>query len=142
MKNFDHLPEKFSFKLDEIGKRWIRETFGSDFYDDDFFNYFSYPNFSDEKGFKEGHHGHFLKTQGFPLISTDKLFPPQSVPTIEKGVIMLVWDEDEDNAKEKEVIFFDGNLYYARGNDNPYLSGWQNAKPIPEIHYRRNSRKF
>ena len=48
MKNLAHLPEKFSFKLDELGKKWVRETFGSNFYDD-FFNYFSYPNFLNGK---------------------------------------------------------------------------------------------
>jgi hypothetical protein len=136
MQNLQHLPEKFSFKLDELGKRWIRETFGSDYYDEHTEGfYFCYPNYQNHNGFKVGYHMVNIAEHGYTLITTDKLFPPQNnVPTIEKGVMMLVWAFEEELATEKEVIFFDGKHYYAKHQKkNEPLVSWQNAKPIPQL---------
>ena len=129
MKNLEHLPEKFAFKLDEIGKRWIRETFGSDYYDDSTYEYFTYPNQKDGKGFKIGCHGDVCPDFGHTLISTSQLFPQPQIPTIEKGVMMLVWDVNEENAPEREVMFYHPKkgYYETRG------LFWKNAKPIPQI---------
>jgi hypothetical protein len=52
MQNLAHLPEKFSFKLDEIGKRWIRETLESLLMDNQG-GFFNYPNYQDSKGLKK-----------------------------------------------------------------------------------------
>ena len=135
MKNLEHLPEKFAFKLDDLGKRWIRETFGTDSYDDYPLNgYFHYPNYKDNQGFKDGEHANNQVLKGYTLISTDKLFPQPQIPTIEKGVMMLVWMGNENLAVEREVMFFDGNFYYTKHpiNTQPLVC-WKNAKPIPQI---------
>lgn len=137
MKNLEHLPEKFAFKLDDLGKRWIKETFGSDFYDDDKWKtaYFNYPNYQNGKGFKKQFHISFINTlDGHTLIETSQLFPQTQIPTIEKGVMMLVWSEDEDLSVEREVVFFDGNYYYTKHpiKTQPLVC-WRHAKPIPQI---------
>jgi hypothetical protein len=134
MQNLAHLPEKFSFKLDEIGKRWIRETFGIAAYDNQG-GFFNYPNYQDSKGFKKNFHLTFTRQMnGYTLITTDKLFPPQNiVPTIEKGVMMLVWDDIEKDALEREVMFFDGKYYYAKSNKTNNIVTWENAKPMPPL---------
>ena len=133
MKNLSHLPEKFAFKLDELGKRWIRETFGTDAYDCDD-NYFHYPDYANFKGFKIGNHSCDIVKKDYTLITTDKLFPKPQIPTIEKGVMMLVWSEDEDLSVEREVVFFDGNYYYTKHpiKTQPLVC-WRHAKPIPQI---------
>ena len=136
MVNISHLPEKFCFKLDEIGKRWIRETFGSDYYNTfnlKFNNYFHYPNRENSDGFLEGKHSFCKIIDNYTLITTDQLFPQPQIPTIEKGVMMLVWDEDEKQAGEREVMYFDGKKYYTRENNICYSYGYKHAKPIPQI---------
>ena len=133
MKNLSHLPEKFAFKLDEIGKRWIRETFGTDAYDCDD-NYFHYPDYANFKGFKIGNHSCDIVKKDYTEIPTSDLFPNPQIPTIQKGVMMLVWDYDESKVKEREVMFFDGNYYYTKHpiKKEPLVC-WKNAKPIPQI---------
>ena len=130
MNNLSHLPEKFAFKLDEIGKRWIRETFGSTKYNN-CNGYFHYPNYMNNNGFYNGYHRDSELKKDYTLISTDKLFPPQ-IPTIEKGVMMLVWSEDEDLSVEREVVFFDGK-YFVCVNKFGFYFRVKNAKPIPQI---------
>jgi hypothetical protein len=134
MKELNHLPEKFSFKLDELGKKWIKETFGIAAYDN-LGGFFNYPNYQNSKGFKKNFHLSFVRQiDGYTLITTDKLFPPQNiVPRIEKGVMMLVWDYKEEDAREREVMFFDGKYYFAKNPINSYLICWKNAKPIPTL---------
>ena len=131
MKNLEHLPEKFAFKLDELGKRWIRETFGSDYYDD-INHYFHYPNYENLNGFYAGYHQDLMIRKGYTLITTDQLFPQPQIPTIEKGVMMLVWDSSEDDAQEREVMLFDGKYYACRFKNGSYFRV-KNAKPIPQI---------
>ena len=133
MNNLSHLPEKFCFKLDEIGKRWIRETFGSDYYDD-INHYFHYPNYENLNGFYAGYHQDLMIRKGYTLIETSQLLPQPQIPTIEKGVMMLVWSEDEDLSVEREVVFFDGNYYYTKHpiKTQPLVC-WRHAKPIPQI---------
>jgi hypothetical protein len=147
MQNLAHLPEKFSFKLDETAKKWIKETFGIAAYDNQG-GFFNYPNYKNSKGFKKNWHLSFTRQMnGYTLITTDKLFPPQNnVPTIEKGVMMLVWAFEEELATEKEVIFCDGKYYYAKHQKkNEPLVSWQNAKPIlslPEYTIEEAQKKF
>lgn len=136
MKNLGHLPEKFAFKLDELGKRWIRETFGTDVYDkeDGYLPYFNYPNYLTKEGFLHKYHLDVRAYKDYTLITTDQLFPQTQIPTIEKGVMMLVWSEDEDLSVEREVVFFDGNYYYTKHpiKTQPLVC-WRHAKPIPKI---------
>ena len=131
MKNLEHLPEKFAFKLDEIGKRWIKETFGTDYYDD-INHYFHYPNYENLNGFYAGYHQDLMIRKGYTLITTDQLFPQPQIPTIEKGVMMLVWDSSEDDAQEREVMLFDGKYYACRFKNGSYFRV-KNAKPVPQI---------
>jgi hypothetical protein len=131
MKNLSHLPEKFTFKIDEIGKKWIKETFGTDYYDDILFDgkYFRYPNHINGNGFYLGYHVAEALKSDYTEIPTSQLFPPQNiVPTIEKGVMMLVWDYNEEDAEEREVMYYDGNCYHTR--DGHF---WKNAIPIPSL---------
>ena len=132
MERLKHLPEKFAFKLDDLGKRWIRETFGTDYYDNVGY-YFHYPNLKNFVGFKENHHLDFWVVDGFELIKTSQLFPQPQIPTIEKGVMMLVWGSNESEAIEKEVMFFDGNYYVCKHNYGINHIFYKNAKPIPQI---------
>ena len=135
MKNLSHLPEKFAFKLDDLGKRWIRETFGTDYYDDEDHSgcYFHYPNYRNHEGFKKGNHTMPVVLENYTLISTSQLFPQPQIPTIEKGVMMLVWGSNESEAIEKEVMFFDGNYYVCKHNYGINHIFYKNAKPIPTI---------
>ena len=128
MKNLEHLPEKFAFKLDEIGKRWIKETFGSTKYNN-CNGYFHYPNYMNNNGFYNGYHRDSELKKDYTLISTSQLFPQPQIPTIEKGVMMLVWDVNEENAPEREVMFYHPKkgYYETRG------LFWKHAKPIPHI---------
>ena len=134
MNNLSHLPAKFAFKLDEIGKRWIRETFGSDYYGSKYNerDLFHYPNHETNEGFLQGEHTWNCILNGYTLISTDQLFPQPQIPTIEKGVMMLVWDSNEDYAQEREVMLFDGKYYACRFKNGSYFRV-KNAKPIPQI---------
>ena len=133
MKNLNHLPENFAFKLDELGKRWIRETFGTDAYNCDD-NYFHFPDYANFKGFKIGNHSCDIVKKDYTLITTDQLFPQPQIPTIEKGVMMLVWHYIEEDAVKREVMFFDGQYYYARNkNSSSSLAFYKNAKPIPQL---------
>ena len=128
-----HLPEKFCFKLDELGKRWIHETFETDSYDNKG-GFFNYPNYHNSKGFKKNFHLSFVsQIDGYTLISTDQLYPPQTVPTITKGMMMLVWDYREECAEEREVMFFDGEYYHVKNPLSRDLKAWKNAKPIPVL---------
>jgi hypothetical protein len=133
MKNLSHLPEKFAFKLDELGKRWIRETFGTDYYDTLFGDkYFVYPNFMNYNGFYAGYHIAVALKSDYTEIPTSQLFPPQNiVPTIEKGVMMLVWNNEEE-PREKEVVFFNGKHYVCKDIHGGYFRV-KNAKPIPQL---------
>ena len=128
MKNLSHLPEKFAFKLDDLGKRWIKETFGSDYYDDEEKKgIFHYPQLYGE-GFSPHDHLMNIVHKDYTLISTSQLFPQPQIPTIEKGVMMLVWENWEPDAKEREVMFFDGKNYHTKNG-----SLYSHAKPIPQI---------
>ena len=135
MNNLSHLPEKFAFKLDELGKRWIRETFESDYYGSKYNerDLFHYPNHETNDGFLQGEHTWNCILNGYTLISTDQLFPQPQIPTIEKGVMMLVWGENEDLSVQREVMFFDGKHYYSRSTNKLGYVPWPHAKPIPEI---------
>ena len=86
---------------------------------------------SKTKGLKKGHHVGQLPYTLYTLISTDQLFPQPQIPTIEKGVMMLVWNNDE-KPKEKEVVFFDGKYFVCKDNCGSYFRV-KNAKPIPQI---------
>lgn len=134
MERLEHLPEKFAFKLDELGKRWIRETFESSHYDNNKEGlFFNFPNYHTKSGFKEGCHLLPEVDEGYTLISTDQLFPQPQIPTIEKGVKMLVWLTKESLAVEREVMFFDGKHYYSRSTNKLSYVPWPHAKPIPTI---------
>lgn len=134
MKNLQHLPERFAFKLDEIGKRWIRETFKTNYYDDhDERHFFHYPNFDTDEGFKVGSHSHYCVVEDYTEIPTSYLFSNPQIPTIEKGVMMLVWGDDKEKAVEREVMFFDGNYYVCKHNYGINHIFYKHAKPIPQL---------
>jgi hypothetical protein len=123
-----HLPEKFAFKLDDLGKKWIKETFGKN-YDNSFLGYF---NFDQKIGFNSLPLSSKIQ-KDHTLITTDQLFPPQTIPTITKGVKMLVWDDWKAGAIEREVMFFDGEYYVFKNISGIGYLFFKNAKPIPQL---------
>jgi len=60
--------KKLATKLTPAIKAWIKEEFMSDYYENDFEdNFFCFPNFTDENGFKIGSHINGIK--GYKIVT-------------------------------------------------------------------------
>jgi len=74
--------KKLATKLTPAIKAWIKEEFGSDFYDNDSVKYFfCFPNFTDNNGFKEGYH--IDRTKGYEIVSEQEFLAEFGKPIMQ-----------------------------------------------------------
>lgn len=102
---------KLATKLTPAIKAWIKEELGSDYYDGKSEeDYFSFPNFTDFKGFKIGSHMNVRK--GYLLVSEQEFL--------------------KEFGKPKPIIFDYGTLQYWDGKGWCDTKNKYRIKPTPD----------
>lgn len=107
--------KKLATKLTPSIKKWIKETHGSELYDDEIEDcFFNYPNYDDFNGFKERKHTGQL-SEGYTVVTESAFLAEFGNDKPKRGDVVLVRDFDYKDWVER--IF----LTEIEGSKFPYI---------------------
>ena len=128
-------------KLTPKIKEWIRTEFGSYCYDNSHSEYFHYPNYKDNKGFKDGFHTSTEVEPDYTELSEQEFLNEFAKWEPKRGEMVFAWDNDESMGGEE--IF----VNYTEGSMFPYItvsSGdeekFKNNEPFNTIQWKKCKR--